>query len=291
MFRVVFLLLAGYSMVVIAGQQLPEGEFENSACLECHQQQDPELVAAWKSSAHAVKEKLATCVSCHGNSHEKAGDRARRDETCIDCHGGGRAPAVHSYTTSKHGILTRLEQNEWDWEQPLESANYRAPGCAYCHMHSGNHNVGIVVRTWQSEQAVDADEREQVQDILRVVCQDCHAPRYVKTLFDNGERMLEIGYMKVREAALLLARAHADYQPAALEEAEQQFIKMKTRHLKNVYLGIAHQSPDYQWWHGQPALDGDLIRIRGVIDQARRAKSLESFGVSTDSFQQTERGN
>jgi hypothetical protein len=37
-----------------------------------------------------------------------------------------------------------------------------------------------------------------------------------------------------------------------------------------VRLGAGHQSPDYQWWHGQPALDGDLIRLRAAVAQAER---------------------
>ena len=39
--------------------------------------------------------------------------------------------------------------------------------------------------------------------------------------------------------------------------------------LRNLRLGAGHQSPDYQWWHGQPALDGDLIRIRNAVSRAR----------------------
>jgi hypothetical protein len=46
---------------------------------------------------------------------------------------------------------------------------------------------------------------------------------------------------------------------------------MQERHLNNLYLGIGHQSPDYQWWHGQPALDGDLLRIRGALDELDRS--------------------
>ncbi len=214
----------------------------------------------------------AGCVACHGGRHEKAASRARRDATCIDCHGANNAPEVHSYTTSKHGVLARLEEH--DWQRPLSSANYRAPGCGYCHMHSGNHDIGAVIRPWRPGQATGSDEREQVQDILRGICQDCHAPRYITNLFDNGERMLDIGRMKVREAALLMQQARARYQPEALEDAETHFLQMKQQHLKNLYLGIAHQSPDYQWWHGQPALDGDLVRIRGAIDKARRLKAL-----------------
>jgi hypothetical protein len=30
------------------------------------------------------------------------------------------------------------------------------------------------------------------------------------------------------------------------------------------------QSPDYQWWHGQPALDGDLLRIKGAVGELYR---------------------
>jgi len=47
-------------------------------------------------------------------------------------------------------------------------------------------------------------------------------------------------------------------------------------HLKNVRLGVGHQSPDYQWWHGQPALDGDLIRIRDRIAESRRRRALNA---------------
>ncbi|MDT8387814.1 MAG: multiheme c-type cytochrome [Thiogranum sp.] len=273
MSRLGTILLMLCSITATAGTRV-QGEFENSACLACHDEQDSELVAAWRDSAHGSVETTATCVSCHGNDHAEVASRARRDASCIACHGGPRGPVVHSYTTSKHGVLVRLEPG--DRKQPLSSANYRAPGCAYCHMHSGNHDVATVIRSWQPEQAVAVDERERVQDAQRSVCQDCHAPRYITNLFDNGERMLEIGHMKVREAAALMKQARADHEAAALQDAEQHFLRMKQQHMKNLYLGVAHQSPDYQWWHGQPSLDGDLIRIRGAIGLLRRLKALES---------------
>jgi hypothetical protein len=43
-------------------------------------------------------------------------------------------------------------------------------------------------------------------------------------------------------------------------------------HARNVRLGVGHQSPDYQWWHGQPALDGDLLRIKGLIAEHERRR-------------------
>ncbi|HED18417.1 MAG TPA: hypothetical protein ENI74_02810 [Gammaproteobacteria bacterium] len=263
--------LFGFAALSMADAPIPKGAFANSACLACHQQQSAELVAAWRESAHAATEATVSCVDCHGNTHSNAAARARRDSTCTDCHGGEGGPVVHSYTTSKHGVLMRLEQDEWDWRRPLALANYRAPGCAYCHMHKGNHNVSASVRVWNATQGIDATERERVQDTMRAVCQDCHSPRYITRLFDNGERMLDIGRMKVREAAGILEQAENEFSVVELAAAREHFAKMQSLHLKNLYLGIGHQSPDYQWWHGQPALDGDLLRIKGALGELRRA--------------------
>jgi hypothetical protein len=52
--------------------------------------------------------------------------------------------------------------------------------------------------------------------------------------------------------------------------AVANLLEATERHLRNVRLGAGHQSPDYQWWQGQPALDGDLIRLRGAVAQALR---------------------
>jgi hypothetical protein len=262
--------LIGFSSISMADVPVTEGPFENSACLECHQQQSAELVAAWQESVHAATETLASCVDCHGNTHGNAAARARRDRTCMDCHGGADSPVIHSYTTSKHGVLVRLEQDEWDWDRPLANANYRAPGCSYCHMHQGNHNVSASVRVWNAMEVTDATERERVQDAMRAVCQDCHSPRYITRLFDNGERMLDIGRMKVHEAAGVIERAAGEFSGAELAAAREHFVRMQSLHLKNVYLGVGHQSPDYQWWHGQPALDGDLLRIKGAVGELYR---------------------
>lgn len=267
--RLLAIVLSGLSMAALADSPPPEGEFDNSACLDCHEQQDAGLVTAWRGSVHATAEQAADCVACHGSHHAGAAARARRDATCIDCHGGEQTPAVHSYRTSKHGVLVRLEQE--DQGQPLEAANYRVPGCAYCHIHQGNHDVGVGVRAWNPVDGTDAAEQERVQEVMRAVCQDCHAPRYITRLFDNGERMLEIGQMKVREAAGLLQPAAGKYTEEELAAARDHFERMQERHLHNLYLGIAHQSPDYQWWHGQPALDGDLLRIRGALDELDRS--------------------
>ena len=262
--------LIGFSAMSMADAPVPEGPFENSACLACHQQQDTELVAAWQESVHAQTESLASCVDCHGKSHGGAAARARRDGVCMDCHGGADSPVNHSYTTSKHGILVRLEQDEWDWGQPLELANYRAPGCSYCHMHRGNHNVSAGVRVWNTSEGGEAVEGEQLPDVMRAVCHDCHSPRYITRLSENGEQMLAIGRMKVNEAAAVITQAAGEFSGTELAAARERLVRMQSLHLKNVYLGVGHQSPDYQWWHGHPALDGDLLRIKGAVGELHR---------------------
>jgi hypothetical protein len=119
-------------------------------------------------------------------------------------------------------------------------------------------------------EGTDATERERVQDAMRAACQECHSPRYITRLFDNGERMLAIGRMKVNEAAAVIEQAEGEFTATELAAAREHFEKMQSLHLKNVYLGVGHQSPDYQWWHGQPALDGDLLRIKGAVGELRR---------------------
>ncbi|MCK5263266.1 MAG: hypothetical protein KAJ92_06240, partial [Gammaproteobacteria bacterium] len=71
---------------------------------------------------------------------------------------------------------------------------------------------------------------------------------------------------KVREADSLIQQAENEFSEQQLLPAKQQRLKMQ-QHLINVSLGAGHQSPDYQWWHGQPALDGDLLRIKGFISE------------------------
>ncbi len=49
---------------------------------------------------------------------------------------------------------------------------------------------------------------------------------------------------------------------------------MHRQTLRNLRLGIGHQSPDYQWWYGHAALDGDLLRIKSVLSRSARKRAL-----------------
>ncbi|NQU62105.1 MAG: hypothetical protein HQ512_13325 [Rhodospirillales bacterium] len=45
--------------------------------------------------------------------------------------------------------------------------------------------------------------------------------------------------------------------------------------MKSLRLGFAHHSPDYQWWYGQAALDGDLLRVKAAASRLRRQKNMD----------------
>lgn len=231
----------GVSSAPPVSSSTPAGPFTQAECLGCHSERDAALVGAWRSGPHTG----ITCVDCHGASHGEL-PAARSDATCTQCHGD---EVAHSYSTSKHGVLVRLEGPSW--HKALERGNYRAPGCAYCHLHAGDHGDGMdgargpAVREW--------------------VCSGCHAPRFVADQFKAGEELLSIGQLKAHEAEAI-ARRHPQGTDAVAD-----LLQDVQRHLHNLRLGAGHQSPDYQWWHGQPALDGDLIRLREAVEQERRA--------------------
>lgn len=263
----IFMLAFASSQNYAANKLAPTGIIENKACIQCHKKDNPQLVNDWKKSIHASTEPVTNCVACHGKLHSQAASHARRDSICIDCHGGKKAPVVHSYSTSKHGAIMQMEKNSYDWQQPLSLANYRAPGCSYCHLYRGDHNVNSMTR----DSLMDNNAVDKIESRIRKVCQDCHAPRYITQLLANGEAMLEIARKKLREGENLIEQSSIDFSKADLKPARKMIEKMQ-QHLRNVYLGAGHQSPDYQWWHGQPALDGDLLRIKGHIDELHRKK-------------------
>lgn len=267
--KVFFILVLVFISVQIHAENksAPTGKFENKACIQCHEKNNSRLIKDWKMSIHASTQPVTNCVTCHGKLHQQAASHARRDSICIDCHGGKKAAVVHSYTSSKHGVIMQLEKNSYDWQQPLSMANYRAPGCSYCHMHNADHNVNSMTR----HSLMDKNSAGEIEGKIRSVCQDCHAPRYITYLLANGENMLEIARKKVREASELIKQASVEFSADKLKPA-REIVKLMQKHLRNVYLGAGHQSPDYQWWHGQPALDGDLLRVKGVIDELHRNK-------------------
>ena len=93
---------------------VPPGPFSDGECLACHQEREPEIIDAWRDGPHGGNPG-AGCSGCHGDRHGAAAAKARSNRACSGCHQG---PAEHSYATSKHGVITRLEERGQEWRQP-----------------------------------------------------------------------------------------------------------------------------------------------------------------------------
>jgi len=172
-------------------------------------------------------------------------------KACVDCHAGA---AERSWALSKHGVIARIEAGR---------ERRRTPDCAACHAFEAKapapqHYAKKTSRTEAREQATAG-------------CGTCHSPRYVAEQLAAAQRGLTIGEMKRREAEALVEVARKELTATELAQIEKLFATLRDDNLRELRLGLAHQSPDYQWWLGQAALDGSLLRIKGALGEARRS--------------------
>ncbi len=173
--------------------------------------------------------------------------------SCTTCHAGS---AERSHALSKHGVIARIEAG-----QPRR----RAPDCAACHTFEA---AAPAPRHYASEKA-RAEARRQAS----AGCGACHSPRYAAEQLAAAQRGLALGEMKRREAETLASAAREELAGPDLAHVEKLLATLRDENLRDLRLGLAHQSPDYQWWLGQAALDGSLLRIKGALGEARRSQA------------------
>jgi len=177
-------------------------------------------------------------------------------EACVDCHGGA---AQRSYGLSKHGVIARIEAGR---------QRQRAPHCVDCHRFEAAAPA--------PKHYVKDGEREQARQQAVAGCGTCHSPRYVTEQLAASKRAMALGEMKLREAQAVADLARNELQGEAIARMDTLVRTMRDENLRELRLGLGHQSPDYQWWLGQAALDGSLLRIKGALGEARRARLAAS---------------
>ncbi len=178
---------------------------------------------------------------------------ATAGEPCIDCHVGA---AERSYALSKHGVIARIEAGR---------ERRRTPGCGSCHTFEAN--------TPGPQHYVKDSSRKEARQQATAGCGACHSPRYVAEQLAAAQRGLAIGEMKRREAEAIVKDARKELKGEDLAQIEQMLAKLRDENLRELRLGLAHQSPDYQWWLGQAALDGSLLKIKGMLGETRRSQA------------------
>ncbi len=174
-------------------------------------------------------------------------------KTCVDCHAGA---AERSWALSKHGVIARIEAGR---------ERKRAPDCADCHL--------VEAKVPAAKHYDTKRTRAQAREAAMESCRACHSPRYTTEQNAAAQRGLAIGEMKRREAEALVAAARKESSGEDLAHIEKLFATLRDKNLRELRLGLAHQSPDYQWWLGQAALDGSLLRIKGALGEARRGRA------------------
>lgn len=173
-------------------------------------------------------------------------------KSCVDCHADA---AERSWALSKHGVIARIEAGR---------ERRRTPDCDACHAFEASAPA--------PQHYVKKTSRQEARVQAAAGCGACHSPRYVTEQLAAAQRGLAIGEMKRREAEALVELARKEMSTAELAQIEKLLATLRDENLRNLRLGLAHQSPDYQWWLGQAAIDGSLLRIKGALGEARRSR-------------------
>ncbi len=268
---------------------------EVTACLQCHS------VAA-------------KCDSCH-TRHRFAAAEARRPEACITCHSGPPHPDDESYFASAHGQIYLAEGAEWDWSKPLREGNYRAPTCAYCHMHQGQHQVAdkpIWKFGIKQVNPLTSANRVRRKRWLEV-CDDCHDEALARDALVGLDRERKRAWEKLyaAEAELRSLREENLFHPAAgsrppypndwldrlwprarigffegqasafynVSPIERDYFEMWYFDNLSAYKGAAHGDAErVQAAHAR--LDADLKAIRARADRLReQARREQAAGI------------
>lgn len=186
-------------------------------------------------------------------------------ETCVDCHAGA---AERSYALSKHGVIARLA---------AAGTRQRAPDCGACH--------AVEAKAPAPAHYANPQQRAAAREQAASACGRCHSARYVTAQLAAAQRALVIGEMKQREAEAVVETARREMIGDELARIEKMLATLRDQDLPHLRLGLAHQSPDYQWWLGQAALDGRLVQIKGALGDARRRQAANPTPLNTASKQ------
>ena len=125
-------LLVGTALLFAPGTPVTYAQ-GSSACVDCHTQETPGIVAQWK--AGKMGQKGLDCSVCHGSDHTGAADVAKaklpNPDTCKTCH----PQQVEQYRAGKHSLA-------WTVMNAMPMLNHQPQmivgpvgftGCSGCH--------------------------------------------------------------------------------------------------------------------------------------------------------------
>ncbi len=257
---------------------------------------------------HAIENK---CDSCHFRHRFNAAE-ARRPEACSYCHNGPGHRETESYNTSAHGVITKIDGDNWDWDKQLKVGNYRVPTCAYCHMYKGTHNaVENAVYAHMGVKEVDrgAEDFVKKRKAWINICNDCHSTRFASAYLRGADETVKVSHTIVREAKDILEGLHksglldgmSEDLPPHLDERdkvdlvnsmhtintiEREFFDMNDYHTTTVFKEAFHMSANLRANEmGAIKQEQSLARIKSEASRLRRLDAMkDKVGIKYEEF-------
>jgi len=161
----------------------------------------------------------SACDSCH-TRHRFSKSEASKPEACLPCHQGFDHPQYEMWSTSKHGVIYRIEGDTG-----------RAPKCQTCHMPNGNHKVmtawgflalrvpeddqewwedrvtilqalGVLDENGEPTERFDVVEAGKVarlteeewqteREKMIEICSECHSENFVREQLETADQMIK----------------------------------------------------------------------------------------------------
>ena len=267
--------------VVEAGWQISKPQPEVAGCAQCH----------------SIENK---CDACHFRHTFKASE-ARRPETCGYCHNGPDHRDIECYESSAHGVITKIDGDNWDWDKTLKAGNYRSPTCAYCHMYNGTHNAvknTVYAHMGVEEKDRGAEEYAGKRKAWVNICNDCHSSRFAAAYLRGADETVKVSFAKVREAKAVVEDLHKDGFLEAMPkdlapfldvghkwnlggrmynitEIERIWFDMLVYQGTTIFKSAFHMSADMQTYVAAFQQDESLLKIKSEASKLRRIKALE----------------
>ena len=165
------------------------------------------------------------CIACH-TRHAFSLEEARKPEACYTCHMGPDHPNYEAYMSSKHGSIYAARGDAWDWTQPMASAQWEAPTCAYCHMvyvdstgqRSTSHNMtrkiiwgmGIQAASGELTDITQTPENQVKRIAMIRTCMTCHSEDMAREYLASADAHKLAGDALVVQGRAILSGLYED---------------------------------------------------------------------------------
>lgn len=279
---------------------IPNEKMKASMCEGCHS------VGKVYADGSAGK-----CDSCH-TRHLFNKEEARQPEACATCHMGLDHEQIEYYRTSKHGVISTIEEN-----------TTRVPTCITCHVDGGTHDVsqGITLGTVSQgafiagtgsgnnnvedpngivQRAITLEDFSAGRAKMLSICKRCHSTSFANDVLERADEIKRQSDVRTGEAIKVIRDLEKDGLLDPMPEnrppnpvtgnklpltgqqtysntsgIEAEFFEMYKYALIHAWKGAYHMNPDYAHWYGWAQLNLQLEKIKGEERTLRRLAELE----------------